>query len=116
MKERHKVKCNITKSLYNFTDLEVDPKLLEQIENGVMNVPIIKKDGVSVVEHSLREILSNLEVYRRYQQRSSPINQRNVRNWLQEAIAEVEDDAQDEHTSYYKSIQDNLGKAMRLIK
>jgi hypothetical protein len=68
MKERHKVKCNITKSLYNFTDLEVDPKLLEQIENGVKNVPTIKKDGISVIEHSLREILSNLEVYMRYQQ------------------------------------------------
>ena len=62
MKTKHNKKCNIQKSLYNFTDITVANSLLNQIENGIKNVPTIKKDGISVVKNALKEILNNLNL------------------------------------------------------
>ena len=50
MKTKHNEKCKIQKSLYNFTDKTVANSLLKQIENGIKNVPTMKKDGISVVK------------------------------------------------------------------
>ena len=74
MQMKHVEKCKIEKSLYNFTELKVDDKLLEHIENGIKNVPTIKKDGISVAKNALKEILNHLRKYRCVQQKQYPIN------------------------------------------
>ena len=72
--------------MYNFTDKTVAKNLLDQIENGIKNVPLIKKDGISVVKNALGEILHNLKMYRRYKHKMPPINRWKVKDWLEIAI------------------------------
>ena len=116
MKIKHLAKCNIQKSLYNFTDKDVSQNLLEQIENGIKNVPTIKKDGISVIKNSLGEILHNLKMFRKIKHRRPPINQWEVRNWLKIAIDDVGDGTEGEYIAYYRYVRNNLGKAMKIIK
>ena len=116
MKMKHSEKCKVVKALYNFTEISVNPELLDQIENGVKNVPTICKDGVGVVKQSLKAVLNQLEIYRRVEQKESSINQRKVKNWLEVAINEEEEDDVNEHVNYYKHVRNNLDKAMKIIK
>ena len=67
MKNKHKNKCEMKKSLYNFTNNSVTRTLLDQIENGIKSVPNVKKSGISVVKGVLGEILQNLKKFRRRQ-------------------------------------------------
>ena len=116
MNMKHEEKCKIPKALYNFTEIEVESTLLLQIENGVKCVPTLRKDGFSAVKNALKEILLYLKKYRRFQQKEYPINNNEVRKWLEEAIDEAQDDENDDHIEYYKFVRDNLGKAMKIIK
>ena len=117
MKTKHNEKCNIQKSLYNFTDITVANSLLNQIENGIKNVPTIKKDGISVVKNALKEILNNLKMFRRFKHRMPPINRWKVKDWLEIAINDTADgNDDDEYIAYYKYVRDNLDKAMKIIK
>ena len=104
------------KSLYNFTNNSVSQTLLDQIENGIKSVPNMKKSGRRVVKGVLGEILQNLKMFRRRQQRRPPINHWRVKNWLDIAIRDIDEDTEDEHIAYYKHIRENLDKAVRIIK
>ena len=116
MKIKHKTKCEIKKSLYNFTDDSVSKTLLDQIENGIKSVPNVKKDGISVVKGVLGEILNNLKMFRRRQQRRPPINHWRVKKWLDAAIGDIDEDTEEEHIAYYKHVRENLDKAVKIIK
>ena len=89
--------------------------MLHQIENGIKSVPNVKKDGISVVKSVLGEILLNLKMFRRRQQRRPPINQWRVKKWLDTAIKDIDKDTEDEHIAYYKHIRENLDKAVKII-
>ena len=89
---------------------------MQQIENGIKNVPTIKKDGNSVVKNSLGEILHNLKMFRKIKHRRPPINQWKLRYWLKIAIDNEGDGTEDEYIAYYRYVRNNLGKAMKIIK
>jgi hypothetical protein len=108
--------CN-RKSLCNFTNQDVPRDVLDQIEYGQKNVPIIKMDGSWAVKTALREILDNLKTFRRIIHRRPYINQTDVRNWLRDAIIDEGDCVEaNEYIEYYKHVRDNLSKAMKIIK
>ena len=118
MKRCHSSKCSMKQSLYNFTDTNVTQKVLNLIENGIKSVPTVSRDGTWAVKQAMKETLENLINFRRIIHRRPYIYHSDVKKWLKAAIEDSINDCIDdqEYIAYYKHVQDNLCKAMKIIR